>query len=287
VNTDQQPLDVGAELAQARERRGLSLAELSRCTKLSVTTLQAIEDNGMRNLPGGIYTRGFLRAYAREVGCDPEDIVRKYRARYEVPEPHKAADQATVGTFACDSGQVHVAEIDAMERRHSWNVWIGRAAVLLLAGTLYVGFIRSDHPNGTTVARSAGKMATLRPQPVADRAARPEIRDAGAIDGERLTVREQDNSVSELRLDIQPRGLCWLSATADGERVIHRLIDLGQHAQIEAHDELVLRMGDAENCAFSINGAAARRLGASGQPVTLHITPHNYRDFVTVGQSIQ
>src|SRR5580765_4625804 len=72
--------EIGRELAEARERAGLSVEELSHRTKISVPTLLAIERNQMGNLPGGIYTRGLLRAYAREVGCDPEALVSRFRA---------------------------------------------------------------------------------------------------------------------------------------------------------------------------------------------------------------
>jgi len=62
---DDQSKDIGAELAQARERRGLSLTELSQRTKITVEALKAIERGDMAALPGGLYTRGFLRSFAR------------------------------------------------------------------------------------------------------------------------------------------------------------------------------------------------------------------------------
>src|SRR6266581_3782426 len=60
-------MDVGAALREAREQRGLSLNRLSQATKITVTSLQAIETNRRDMLPGGIFLRGFVRAYAREI----------------------------------------------------------------------------------------------------------------------------------------------------------------------------------------------------------------------------
>ena len=74
-------MDVGAELREARERRGISLEELARITKIGVATLRALERNQVDHLPGGIFLRGFLRAYARQVELDQEDTVRRYLAR--------------------------------------------------------------------------------------------------------------------------------------------------------------------------------------------------------------
>ena len=76
-------MDVGAALREARERRGISLEELARTTKIGVATLRALERNQVDHLPGGIFLRGFLRAYARQVELDPEDTVRRYLAQFE------------------------------------------------------------------------------------------------------------------------------------------------------------------------------------------------------------
>jgi cytoskeleton protein RodZ len=105
-------VDVGRELAQARKTRALSLDDLSRRTRIRVASLSAIERGDLTQLPGGIFTRGFVRAYAREVGCDPETAVARFLAEYgdgprgavaSVPDPE--ADQPA----ACKSGQIHVA----------------------------------------------------------------------------------------------------------------------------------------------------------------------------------
>src|SRR6476469_4884480 len=76
-------LEFGAELAQAREQRGITLPELARRTKIGIDALKAIERCDVTALPGGLYTRGFLRAYAREVGLNPDDIVRRYREKFK------------------------------------------------------------------------------------------------------------------------------------------------------------------------------------------------------------
>src|SRR5262245_15020438 len=134
---EEQSSDLGAELAQAREQRGLTLAELSRRTKIGVDTLKAIERGDMTALPGGLYTRAFLRAYASEVGCNPDDIVRRFREKFkdqDVANDGMAQLESGV-SLTCAPGQVHVKDIDAMTRRRSRTAWvIGVAIVLLGAG---------------------------------------------------------------------------------------------------------------------------------------------------------
>jgi cytoskeleton protein RodZ len=75
-------MDIGARLRQGREREGKSLAEIARTTKISATHLEALEQNHFAHLPGGIFARAFVRAYAAEVGLDPEPLVRDFVAAW-------------------------------------------------------------------------------------------------------------------------------------------------------------------------------------------------------------
>ena len=100
-------LEFGAELAQAREQRGITLPELARRTKIGIDALKAIERCDVTALPGGLYTRGFLRAYAREVGLNPDDIVRRYREKFKDQDSAaNAIAQLDVGVnVTCAPGQ--------------------------------------------------------------------------------------------------------------------------------------------------------------------------------------
>ena len=81
-------IDAGRLLKQAREAKGLALDDLSRTTKISRSILSALEAGDVAHLPSGIYTRGFVKAYAREVGLDPEEMADIYLGYIEhVPSP--------------------------------------------------------------------------------------------------------------------------------------------------------------------------------------------------------
>jgi hypothetical protein len=84
-----------------------------------------------------------------------------------------------------------------------------------------------------------------------------------------------------MRLELAPRGPCWIEATADGERVIYRLLNAGDRYAIEGYEDLVLKVGDPAALAFSLNGSPGRQLGPAGQPATVHITRGNSGDFTT------
>src|SRR5262249_16037278 len=77
-------VSLGDELKRERELREISLREISEATKISVRILEAIENDNYKILPGGIFNRNFLRAYAGFIGLDPEIIVRKYQQQHAV-----------------------------------------------------------------------------------------------------------------------------------------------------------------------------------------------------------
>lgn len=78
--------DLGARLKQARQQRGVSLRDIAVTTKISVVALEALERNDFSRLPGGIFSRAFVRAYAIAVGLEPEEAVNEFLVaftRYE------------------------------------------------------------------------------------------------------------------------------------------------------------------------------------------------------------
>ena len=69
---------IGEQLRLAREERGVPLREVSDQTRISIHYLEAIETNDYNRLPGGIFNRSFVKAYARYVGYDEKEAVEGY-----------------------------------------------------------------------------------------------------------------------------------------------------------------------------------------------------------------
>ena len=69
-------------MKRLREQRGITLREIADTTKLSVRALEAPERDDISRLPGGIFSRGLVRAYAEQIGADPETTVQDFLARF-------------------------------------------------------------------------------------------------------------------------------------------------------------------------------------------------------------
>lgn len=80
---------VGTILRAARNRRKVELSEVEAATRIRFRYLRAIEDEEWDVLPGGVYTRGFIRTYASFLGLDGDRLVDDYR---EGVEPWHRAD---------------------------------------------------------------------------------------------------------------------------------------------------------------------------------------------------
>jgi cytoskeletal protein RodZ len=81
-------------LRRERQLRSISLREVAEATKISIRHLEALERNDFAALPGGAFSKGFLRAYATFIGLDPEEMVNHYlfeiAQRRSEPEPEAA-----------------------------------------------------------------------------------------------------------------------------------------------------------------------------------------------------
>ncbi|HKE59673.1 MAG TPA: helix-turn-helix transcriptional regulator [Pyrinomonadaceae bacterium] len=69
---------IGEQLRLAREERGIGLREICDQTRISVHYLEAIEANDYQRLPGGVFNRSFIKAYARCVGYSEREAVEGY-----------------------------------------------------------------------------------------------------------------------------------------------------------------------------------------------------------------
>jgi cytoskeletal protein RodZ len=72
--------EFGNKFRKAREKKELSLEDVSNVTKIGSRMLQAIEEERFDQLPGGVFNKGFIRAYAKHLGLNDEDAVTDYLA---------------------------------------------------------------------------------------------------------------------------------------------------------------------------------------------------------------
>jgi len=129
---------LGWNLRSERERRGITLEAIAQSTKIRPSLLAALESGDVSKLPGGIFRRAFLRAYAAAIGVPPEPLVAEFSRLF--PEPGAASESDSSA-----SDLVHGEMRLTLEPEPSWRSAAGRqglaavadtSAVLLLAGAI-------------------------------------------------------------------------------------------------------------------------------------------------------
>lgn len=295
ISADRASSDFGSKLREARERRGVSLRDIANATKISISALDALERNDISKLPGGIFSRAFVRSYAVEVGLDPERTIQDFIDAF----PH---DSVTVGHPTSD--QVEDTDATQSEQRIARTVVRLLAVSLpILALVLYFGTAgrRAAPPRGSpanpaasappapSAAAPAAPAAADPPSSVPDRVAAnradpaPQLKPPAATATASTATDEarSTDAADLLTIVLSVRTPCVVSAIVDGRKAIDQVLRPGDRRTIEVRRDIVLTVGDASAVVMTLNGADARALGNAGDVVTARLTPANFKDFLS------
>ena len=270
------PGGFGSKLREARERRGVSLRQIANATKISVSALEALERNHVSRLPGGIFSRAFVRSYAIEVGLDPEETIQEFIAQF----PN---DSVTAGHPTTE----HIEDNEALESHRRIASAFLRLVVISLP---IVGIVMYYSAGGQVPpAPASQEAASERPvvaasEPPASPTPTPlELVEPAAVTGAAVAAMPAASPASRTELlvvEISAQALCWVSAVVDGTLAIQRELRAGEHETLAVRRELVLTVGDGAALALRLNGETARPLGRSGQVVTTRLNLSNFKDYL-------
>ena len=274
------PADFGTKLRQARERKGITLRDIANRTKISVAVLESLERTDIARLPGGIFSRAFVRSYAKEVGLDPDVTVEEFIGLF----PH---DAVTAGHQ--HSNEFEDTQLFESDRRVASSLlWILVVSVPLAGGVLYLGMSqRAGEPDAERSAPPP-KAAPVEPAPVVDGPAAPgegtqpakDVPQAAPSAVPPPSAAPVPAAAEGLKIELSARRPVWVSATVDGQKAIGRLLQVGDKEVVDVKRELMLTAGDASAVRMTVNGAEARSLGKNGEVITARVTPANFKDYL-------
>ena len=313
---EDRPVDFGTFLRLAREQRGVSLKDLAVATKISVRLLEALERNDPSKLPGGIFSRSFVRSYAQEVGLDPEVTAARFVSAF--PD-ESGADEMPAATSA--------VEVESFEHRRRVLMIVARLVgvallVALVAFLYYSRFRPRDAGTGTggtqppaaaTAARDQALPQVQRqaPEPVplsvvrgtpqapavpeaaaatepgqAEQAAAPPAAppaepaptSAPPAAGELPGAAAETQAPLVVGLTLSDP--CWISVSVDGTRAPSRTAAAGERLAFPVARSITMTLGNAGAVAMTLNGRPARALGVTGQVTTLTIIASDYESFL-------
>lgn len=241
----------GEELRRHREQRQVSLAAISEATRISEKMLEAIEAGKFSVLPQA-YIRAFIRAYARALDLDPEEVLRRYDAvnreiRTAAEEwvsrskaPLSPTEQSRSGT-AASSSRISLSSI--------------LVAFMILAAVSAVIYFANRESTMTS-------QEPLSKVPF-DKAVRES--EAAVVQPESTSAQPiRQPVIDSLRLEITTTDSVWLSVTIDNVRKGQYLFPPRRIRKWAAKEQFVISMGNAGAATFRLNGAELGVLGKRG-----------------------
>jgi cytoskeleton protein RodZ len=298
----------GDRLRREREMRGITLDEIAESTKISRKNLESLEKEDFDSLPGGIFNKGFVRAYARYLGIDEDQAVADYASNsHEAPPPE---DQFPL--------EIHEKPDRKLNPRVPRWPLIGAVAAIMVIGIGYTVWAKKGRQHETAGTVSAAEPATAATgaaskgtskapstTPSSEPAAEPPAKadtaaTAPAPVKQTPLVKEVASTVvaaktaapaasPAVRVKPQPpertffivikaKEDAWISVVADGRQVAHGTLRADKQKLVKAGRKIIVTTGNAGGLELSYNGKPLGVIGNESEARTLTFTPTGLAD---------
>lgn len=289
----------GEKLRREREKRSITLEQISQSTKIGTRMLHALEDDKFNQLPGGIFNKGFVRAYARHLGLDEDQTVAEYL--------EASGDAPPVQPEIPGQESVRIVEAgpDVPSRPLPWGMFA--AILLLVALALSIWTQRQKHEGTATPAPPTPPAAQQPAEDQADRVASTpgpalsstsdrnpvtpspisptvnpatQTNPAGSPARNPATGAPKSPSLpnalpapGEFVVVVQAHEDSWTAIKADGRTVYSGVLSAGEQRAVRGRNEVIVKAGNAGGIDLNFNGQKLDPQGELGQVRTITFGP--------------
>lgn len=275
----------GTKLRREREQRKISLEDISLSTKIATRHLHALEEDKFDQLPGGIFNKGFVRAYAHHLGIDEQQAVANYLEASGANQPPTQPEPPP---------PILIPANDERKDYSSRIPWVTLALGLLIVAIAFAswGFYTRESPSLSTIGHlgaravaSAGKSVVQAPQQdtkdskseTATSNAQPEPPSSnGKPQQPPATVNIAKSPATTngvFSVAIKAHEDSWVTITADGAQVMQDRLSASAEKSVDAHSQIVLTAGNIGALDFFFNGKKLPPQGEHAQVKTLTFNP--------------
>jgi len=238
----------GERLKREREMREVSLDEITVATRIGTRFLGALENQEWEKLPGGVFNRGFVRAIARFLGLDEEDLLAEYDVAYAERADARPAPPPPQRTAAFAS-----------------RLFPALAVILVLVGLVVGGYFGWRRIRMLPRAPEAASVPVPPPAP-------PEQPGHTAASAPVSALPRTTDPAERLDLSISASQSVQIRVTADGKQAFEGEIASGQTLHFYAQDEFVVTAGNSTAVLLELNGQAMPPIGAPGSSGRIVLT---------------
>jgi len=242
-------LSFGRYLRTRRLEKGVHLEVISRETKIRMDCLLLIEQEDHNRLPAEVYVKGFLRAYAKIIGADEDDVIRRYLSSLQVFKESARSEDDLI--------------------RLNKNYWprlllsIG-ALLCIIAFSVYVVSFFQSRPSTPAPKSEQFSQQKEVVEDIHDRTSEPpEV--SSPIE------KRPEDILEKLLLKIMALEVTWVKVIIDEENPKEYVMHPGDHLELEASSDFNLLIGNAGGVKLTLNDESLGVLGKSGQVVNVQL----------------
>lgn len=303
----------GEKLKLEREKRKITLEQISASTKIGTRMLQALEEDKFDQLPGGIFNKGFVRAYARVVGLDEDQAVADYLeasgdappVSTEIAIPEEGFRESAARENAENVSRLE-AIADAPRRELPWGLFAALLLVVALSLSLWSHRQREHARQSARRAQAiAATQSSAEQSPAQGSSEAPSQaprEDTGAGSPSvvsphgGLAARESAPPVpaqptpaspssvktspvataataGQFTVVVEAREESWVSITADGITLVSRVLPAGASRTARGSKEIIVTAGNAAGVDILFNGKKLNLGGEPGEVKTMTFGP--------------
>jgi len=271
----------GAFLKSNRVKKNRSIRDIAEATKISITSLEAIEGDRQEFLPPPSYVRGFLKLYAKELDLDPDEVVDLYERELLGKEKNdwqreltRAQTASTAGKYLlCIAGAAAVAGclfFFLASGKHDREAASGRS-IPAMEGAQDVAVpageeVFTEAPPQLLPEQAEPPAPEVLPAPQPPAPARADNATAQAP----AAVTEKD--AGAFKVSFKALELTWLRIAADAKAPHEVMLRAGESYSETAETSLQVRIGNAGGVSVFFNGKPLGTPGETGKPVDLQFS---------------
>lgn len=263
---------IGKTLREAREAKGLTLAQVSDTTRISKAYLQAVEEDAYQKIPGEVFVKGVLRGYGNFLGLDGAKLVEQYKILAQGMRPEEAASfKIREATNVKITPTFKPNEDTPQSSKNSLLTGLVVLVVLLLAVCAYYFMIVAKPAGSVTApATSAAPAAAAQtapapqaPAPKTTDPAKPVAATAPVNPGQpAVPGTAQPNPAAAnpapgtVAVNVECKGICWLQVFDGDKKIFEGTLGKGQTNTFTSKDKLRIVYGNIKDVAITVNGQA-------------------------------
>lgn len=268
----------GAHLKREREARNVTLEEVAKSTKISKRHLSELEEERFKDLPGGIFNKGFVRAYSKYLGLNEEEMV----AEYVAAEAKTNAPPMMTPPIAMETQKLMASMAVAKEREESVRASDPAARVLTAAVAIAVvlgvgGYAYKYYEERNLgTARAAEQSPVPEPHTAPQKVQTPVTTTQVPQQAPEMVVKTAEAAPGKsagVRIELHAREASWMLVSADGRAPVEMTLSANQSKKFFAEKQLVMKFGNAEAIEVVKNGKPLPPFAPGTKTQTVTYTP--------------